>query len=1260
MHVRAVALVCVIVMVSVAFESLGARATLPNTGAGEWNHALASHGAVATGSSQKTGYEATKANDGSTTTYWQASKNTGSLSVKFNAMRPINEVHLHFYKTITNFDVYVDANNDGTYETKSLAITGNVNKDFVAALPGTATRGLKFDMPSAQVTGSGKTAVTTYPNLVEIEAYVRYDANGDGIPDDDDNDGLSNYYETTTIYRQDMVASSVPIPISDNGHDVSVISIDLPPWSGVATKAFLDLQVDHASPGDLVVAVGFGGGTGWQDRTAWIPGSYSYPSIWDTTSLPYTYYTEELVWVDGRCWWDYDDYGNRIRVCEPGRWEYQIVAHTGTNTYNSVAAPVEGGQAQGLLFGASATSPVSSHTSTVWHVTIDLMDPALDSSETAAGFRAPAFTAADFHGKVHWRILVRDYNPNEVSGTITLAGIRMEEKTSPTNAQTDSDGVKDGVEIASTPSTLPMAADTDGDGLNDAFESLPQMLSLTVNGVTTTVYPKTDPTNPDTDRDGLNDLAERQATYGFVTDPTDSDTDDDGISDLDELTGVTGEPTNPTRSDTDGDGVIDGLDLAPNRIWDFPWTQSFAAGEIRFNERVHAWGIHGLYAWVFQWSLLGGCQFQADHVSTATRSSDESPANVLKQMNQVLWDGNQRSFHAMAATFVETGQTGYPTYTYGRCDAGAPKEYMIGYQDDDHIFSVDFANNQTTTIADDAGALFSHAVLEVPLNASMSQSIIIQMKVGSNDLGSIPTSGSTVLPALQYVLNRGRDFWNVLPFYRNIAVGTPIDNHVYQFELRVPASVALSGNLFLKNGLTSATLAVTPLWLTSSGSSTTKRALDPWTLTLGAAVVRAETRFERLVTRLSLDPTVVKTALPGSVSTYGTGYYYFGAYYVYVYRLGSTFDASALTRAQAVYFIGPSEGEVGQVQNDMAWDASWYSNGDDAFANRVRIFKFVDYAGGFMDEFMDAIRQMPPPLISPLQKMGFNRITVFSVKYNDPDTMTPRYQNGVIAERIGLSRAPHPEFPWVLQTRKAVLEERDFPENIDDLDKSTILQDPRMPALRGAIRGAAIGASIAVYGGQAFVAWRENNYIKATAYATAGSLNVFGMVYENKIVFQNLFAGPVKNAMKVKLGSAALQVAAGGVIAGYDIYMASQTSDPIRKQAYYEEAGAEVADSIISVCPYGGAVMLGWVGGLVLAVKLSNLLGYPTNELALKIVSSPGSTIVFLWEYFFTNDIPADLAADALNQLLSFLTDTARFLNSQNPPVTSIVLYPAS
>lgn len=153
----------------------------------------------------------------------------------------------------------------------------------------------------------------------------------------------------------------------------------------------------------------------------------------------------------------------------------------------------------------------------------------------------------------------------EEFGNVYAGGAR----TSPSNPDTDGDGILDGVEVGKMSSvearcsfmgdadpgsrTLPTVADTDGDGLSDGREDASH------NGRTEPT--ETDPTTTDTDQDTLADGAEDANKNGVVdtgeTDPRARDTDMDRIADGIELT-VT--RTNPTNRDSDGDSCLDGAE----------------------------------------------------------------------------------------------------------------------------------------------------------------------------------------------------------------------------------------------------------------------------------------------------------------------------------------------------------------------------------------------------------------------------------------------------------------------------------------------------------------------------------------------------------------------------------------------------------------------------------------------------------------------------------------------------------------------------
>ena len=128
-------------------------------------------------------------------------------------------------------------------------------------------------------------------------------------------------------------------------------------------------------------------------------------------------------------------------------------------------------------------------------------------------------------------------------------------KTDPNVADTDGDGLGDGVEVGEH-GTNPLLGDTDRDGLIDGEE---------VNKYNTSAL------EPDTDGDGLTDSEELER---YKTDPNVADTDGDGLGDGEE---VEEHGTNPLLGDTDRDGSLDLIEVKagtdPNNPYEYPATR---------------------------------------------------------------------------------------------------------------------------------------------------------------------------------------------------------------------------------------------------------------------------------------------------------------------------------------------------------------------------------------------------------------------------------------------------------------------------------------------------------------------------------------------------------------------------------------------------------------------------------------------------------------------------------------------------------------
>jgi hypothetical protein len=144
---------------------------------------------------------------------------------------------------------------------------------------------------------------------------------------------------------------------------------------------------------------------------------------------------------------------------------------------------------------------------------------------------------------------IGDNSDDDIDGDGIDNEEEMEIGTDPRKADSDSDGVDDGVDICPVDYDDGQE-DADGDGIGDACDDDADGDGLS-NGKEEAIG--TDPLRRDTDSDGLGDRYE----YDHGTNPLKRDTDGDGVSDKWDNCPV---DANPDQKDSDGDGAGDACD----------------------------------------------------------------------------------------------------------------------------------------------------------------------------------------------------------------------------------------------------------------------------------------------------------------------------------------------------------------------------------------------------------------------------------------------------------------------------------------------------------------------------------------------------------------------------------------------------------------------------------------------------------------------------------------------------------------------------
>ena len=837
--------------------------------------------------------------------------------------------------------------------------------------------------------------------------------------------------------------------------------------------------------------------------------------------------------------------------------------------------------------------------------------------------------------------------------------------TDPNEADTDGDLVSDGPERVAYGSD-PTRTDTDGDALGDGFEVSPHMLSLTIDGVRTDRSVLTSPVSQDTDVDGLGDAAEWEGARltGFGTDPSDADTDHDGLSDGDELLGTNRRPTNPLASDSDADGLLDGIDLAPTETWALPWTQSFDPGLVRFTQRFHALDVHGAYAAIWTYKVDdGSCVFLSEHTAEATRSSNESAANVGGWINKTFTEGGETNYTVLSMRYVGLAASGLFTYERGGCSVTAPRRYVIEYTNHDHLWDVDFVNTAPVRMTDEYGTALDQAALEIPLVPDVAQTLLLQISLRPEADRSVRTpDGVVIVPGLQYSLHRGMDFLVAPPFYRSVAVGAAMDTHAYQFILRIPKEAAKPGNAMLREGRPYAVLDVVPVWLRSASGNMEKTALNASAITVGAVITKVEQSAERIVARLDVDLTDLSLDLPASIEGVADGLHSYGLYSVYAYRIGGDFADALAQSADAIWLAADTEQEIAEFQATIVWSSpdQWVRDGRDAFGTNLAILKIIRRGISLTSQLV--ARLIPTAGALPAWAGGeiaFDRSYVTAVTIGSAVEWNPIYLVSTSGTRTVNVQTFSPDIEYPTTSSFSKEWELGNAEILDDLDDSALLSGTRNLNLRTGLQGAAIGGTLVIFGSQAVLAYVDGDVLKGTVYASAGAVAILGIVRSEVVLAPSLFeGGAIRAGVTLKVGMIAT-LAVGGILASYELLLAGSSADAIQSLSHYEAAATTMLDTSLGVFPlYGPALSIGWQLGVGLAVSLQSLLGMVPSRLAARLTSSPGSTVVFLFEYILGGEIPSAIAEDALNTLLSALAETMRMCNSRDSPSPTVLVAP--
>jgi hypothetical protein len=418
---------------------------------------------------------------------------------------------------------------------------------------------------------------------------------------------------------------------------------------------------------------------------------------------------------------------------------------------------------------------------------------------------------------------------------------------------------------------------------------------------------------------------------------------------------------------------------------------------------------------------------------------------------------------------------------------------------------------------------------------------------------------------------------------------------------------------------------------------------------------------ESVIVRRNVDLHALEAVLPASFSDWPTGLAVREGVQVYTYHLGDVFDPNATENAVVVVLVGDSPEELSVFQEAISWNPpeAWTQTVRNEFGVSVGVMKILQRGISITSQLLPFI-QLPEVSVPTLafESMSYERSASMLFKF-DAETGGIWYEFSETSSITIKYRLSYPGLPDSRLTDVEVGDRQLDGDLADDLDELPELSGTRFASLKAGLRGAALGATLVICGGQAVLAFRDGDTIRGSVYVAAGTVSTFGIFKGNVELLSGIFKTQSTGwGVTLRLGAAA-GLAAGAILAGYELFAAGNSHDPIMSMMHRENAVAILLDSSIGIVPlYGPAAMVGWQAGLGVAVLVQGWLGGVPNALAVKICSSPGTAITFLLQYLFGDNIPSAFAEDAIAKVINFLVDTVTFLNRMDFPVPSVLLAP--
>ena len=908
-------------------------------------------------------------------------------------------------------------------------------------------------------------------------------------------------------------------------------------------------------------------------------------------------------------------------------------------------------------------------------------DAASDGAERVSGATSPVLADTDGDALPDgW-----EGAPRQIALMIDRVAIERSVTTDPADPDTDDDGILDGIELGSDPGIYltdpvdsdtdddslldgaevythgsdPTLRDTDSDDLSDAFEVTPRTFSLVVNGVETNWDLTSSPILADTDDDRLSDSVEflGQTLLRTPTHPLLPDTDEDGLNDSEEVyVGIDGFVTLALEADSDEDGVWDFFDRLPLARAQTEWQVTYPPALVRFDQGFHVFWLEGKRAEVWkgiQDPQTGEmfCVFVGDHVSDSTKTSSVSLEGIVSLTNDVFAQAGEMRYRAQSARDGDRLASTLSVFTESIGDC-APNQtrYDFEYWIHRDAYDLSFTNVEPVTIEDETGELFSYAIVRVPVDIGTSSSVILQFSLAPDaDRSGFEDYSSWTAPGFPYVVFSGLEVENAAVLHDGIAFATELNEHAYRVEFRIPEEALNRKSVEIVDGVPTVALYFSPNWLGRRFGVPSRDVLNPNVLTLASISTERTELVYSLFVKLNDIRQLSLAAGADELVSLPTGYHALGETNVYVFHSGEVaeFDAEAIRAADAILIVGDSERDLFAQRDSIDWGVSgdWYLSVRDSWGQPTRAFR-------------DSVRLVKSAVTVT------QYLELLSYRYAEPGQylvhadverlilLEKNVQDGVPIYTISVADSEENFlFDVTASGELAVRSELRYritrSEFTTDPATSSILGS-RYATVKGVLRGLSGAAVLVTNGREVVIAFQEGDTLRGLVYGTNAALGIVN-VFKGQAPLSTLSIFRSSRIEAVKFGSIAT-VASGALLTGYEVHLGLQSTDEISRDFHFERAAAQSVDTALALVPwYGAAITLSWT---LTVTGLSVILPSP---LAARITSSPGSAVVFLFEYFLTGEIPSVISqqvlTDAIYSMIVHMQGNVIFLGTPSLPI---------